>query len=168
LVKQNLFDGVLDSNSETNYVDFSTKGRSQFIEELEAFINGLEQETNEAFPSDNIPEEVVEQEKDLVTDFETEYLEDEKEDKRQLPIPFEGEARDKPQATVTETPTEQKTAPVELESKAVELEQVMNNGMQFLAGLFKMSTGKDLGMDGQQIKVNKETGEVTMTFKLPM
>ena len=29
-------------------------------------------------------------------------------------------------------------------------------------------SGKDLGMEGQQIKVNKETGEVTMTFKLPV
>ena len=44
----------------------------------------------------------------------------------------------------------------------------MASGMQFLAGLFKMSTGKDMGMENQQIKVNKETGEVTMTFKLPM
>jgi len=31
-----------------------------------------------------------------------------------------------------------------------------------------MSTGKELGLKGQQIKVNKETGEVTMTFKLPV
>jgi hypothetical protein len=44
----------------------------------------------------------------------------------------------------------------------------MNNGMQFLAGLFKMSTGKDMATEGQQIKVNKETGEVTMTFRLPV
>jgi hypothetical protein len=44
----------------------------------------------------------------------------------------------------------------------------MNNGMQFLAGLFKMSTGKELGLEDQKITVNKETGEVTMTFKLPM
>ncbi len=32
LVKQSLFDGVLDSSKNTNLVDFSTKGRSQFIE----------------------------------------------------------------------------------------------------------------------------------------
>ncbi|MDZ7606953.1 MAG: hypothetical protein U5K79_15490 [Cyclobacteriaceae bacterium] len=47
------------------------------------------------------------------------------------------------------------------------MEQVMNNGMQFLAGLFKMSTGKDMVIDSQNIVVNKETGEVTMKFKLP-
>ena len=48
------------------------------------------------------------------------------------------------------------------------MEQVMASGMQFLTGLFKMSTGKDMGIDNRQIKINKETGEVTMTFKLPV
>jgi hypothetical protein len=40
--------------------------------------------------------------------------------------------------------------------------------MQFLAGLFKMSTGKDMGLEGRRININKETGEVTLTFKLPV
>ena len=53
-------------------------------------------------------------------------------------------------------------------SKAEEIEQVMNSGMQFLAGLFKMSTGNDLGIENQSIKVDKETGEVVMKFKLPL
>jgi hypothetical protein len=43
----------------------------------------------------------------------------------------------------------------------------MNNGLQFLVGLFKMSTGKDIGIEGKKIEMNKETGEVTMKFKLP-
>ncbi len=51
---------------------------------------------------------------------------------------------------------------------AEDLEKVMNNGMQFLSGLFKMATGKDMGIENQKIEVNKETGEVTMKFKLPM
>ena len=44
----------------------------------------------------------------------------------------------------------------------------MNSGMQFLSGLFKMSTGKDVGFENQKIEVNKETGEVVMRFKLPV
>jgi len=52
--------------------------------------------------------------------------------------------------------------------QAEELENVMNNGLQFLSGLFKMSTGKDAGFENQKIEVNKETGEVTMKFKLPI
>ncbi|MDR0642746.1 MAG: DEAD/DEAH box helicase [Treponema sp.] len=38
LVKQSLFEGVLSENSDINYVDFSTKGRSQFIQQLETLI----------------------------------------------------------------------------------------------------------------------------------
>ncbi len=56
----------------------------------------------------------------------------------------------------------------EQKSQVEELEMVMNHGMQFLAGMFKMSTGKDMGIDKQTIEVNKETGEVTMKFKLPV
>ena len=52
--------------------------------------------------------------------------------------------------------------------KTEEMAQVMNSGMQFLSGLFKMSTGKDIRMEGQKIEINKETGEVTMKFKLPI
>jgi hypothetical protein len=36
------------------------------------------------------------------------------------------------------------------------------------SGLFKMATGKEMGMEGRKIEVNKETGEVTMKFKLPV
>jgi superfamily II DNA/RNA helicase len=161
LVKQSLFDGVLDSSSKTNYVDFSSKGRSQFIEQLEAFINQIE---TEEITSDTSHEKITEQEKGLIESFEPEYFEDEDVDKLQLSIPFESENTDTSQ-TKSES---QKTSPTEIESKAVELEQVMNSGMQFLAGMFKMATGKELGLEGQQVKVNKETGEVTMTFKLPV
>ena len=56
----------------------------------------------------------------------------------------------------------------ERESKIVEMEQIMASGLLFLAGPFKMSTGKELGLENRQIKINKETGEVTMTFKLPV
>lgn len=44
----------------------------------------------------------------------------------------------------------------------------MNHGVQFLAGMFKMSTGKDLGIENQSITVDKETGEVIMKFKMPL
>ena len=54
------------------------------------------------------------------------------------------------------------------EQKVAEFEQVMNSGMQFLAGLFKMSTGKDMGLENQTIEVNQQTGEVVMRFKLPV
>jgi hypothetical protein len=48
------------------------------------------------------------------------------------------------------------------------VEQLMTSGMQFLSGLFKMSTSKELGSENQRVTFDKETGEVTMTFKLPL
>ena len=153
LIKQNLFDGVLDSSSTTDYVDFSSKGRSQFIQQLEEFIN----------------------------ESESVALEDDLEQVQAILIPAEntpGEISPDDEIDLTEEPVDMEVAPVaesnkpEIQSatdeKAQEIEQVMNNGMQFLAGLFKMSTGKDLGLSGQSVEINKETGEVTMKFKLPV
>jgi len=51
---------------------------------------------------------------------------------------------------------------------AEHLEQVMNQGMGFLAGLFKMATGKDLIAGEQTITIDKQTGEVIMKFRLPV
>ena len=48
-----------------------------------------------------------------------------------------------------------------------EIETTLNQGMQFLNGIFKMATGKELITEGKGITVNRETGEVTMKFKLP-
>ena len=154
MVKQNLFDGVLDSGSKTDYVDFSSKGRSQFIDQMEAFINSIEGEEGADDISHDTHEEVFEQEEVFAEDLEL--------------MDFRDEDADKRQTETIDVSKQQKDIPVTRESKTDELEQVMTSGMQFLAGLYKMSTGKDLGLDDRQIKINRETGEVTMTFKLPV
>ncbi len=127
LVKQSLFEGVLGNNIETDFVDFSSKGRSQFIQQLEAFIS------NAALPVEDELEVEVSQLKNETTN-----------------------EPNKTETKAANTP------------KPEDIEQVMNSGMQFLAGLFKMSTGKDIGIENQKVEVNKETGEVTMKFKLPI
>jgi SNF2 family DNA or RNA helicase len=156
LVKQSLFDGVLGESGQTNFVDFSTKGRSQFIQQLEEFVNEIEQTEQEDLEKSEVP-------------GKTETLQ-------------EKAAQQKPANEIdlsedtTEPQEEPATAPAEStggngqggNASAEDLEQVMNNGMQFLSGLFKMTTGKEMGMEGQKIEVNKETGEVTMKFKLPL
>ena len=141
LVKQNLFDGVLDDASTTNFVDFSTKGRSQFIQQLEEFIT--EAENTEKTESTKVdPSEKITVETDHVPELDFIDLSVESED-IQLPV-------DHP------TPAEPQANQMQ-EEKAREIEQVMNNGMQFLAGLFKMSTGKDLGLENQTIEFDKQT-----------
>lgn len=149
LIKQNLFDGVLDGSSKTNYVDFSSKGRSQFIQQLEEFITETESATVE-HDQKKLETSIIEPESlaEIMNDADdidpTEKLFDEVQENQPAP---------------TKTVAEE---------KAQEIEQVMNNGMQFLAGLFKMSTGKDLGLSGQSVEINKETGEIVMKFKLPV
>ncbi|MHC1777480.1 MAG: DEAD/DEAH box helicase [Lentimicrobium sp.] len=153
LVKQNLFDGVLDSSSTTNFVDFSTKGRSQFIQQLEAFIAESE---NQPLPEPETVFIASEPEIKAISAAEQGVLDllEEPEETPAIEVTSVASQPEKPQSQAVE--------------KAVEIEQVMNSGMQFLAGMFKMATGKDLGLENQTIEVNKETGEVVMRFKMPM
>ena len=171
LVKQNLFEGVLDSGSSTDYVDFSSKGRSQFIDQLEAFITQTNEDADTADALPDAYEEFVEHEDEFTEDLEFTGTADDGADKQAAAAgdASGGTAEGVSEGGVTAGPPEERIERLsESETKAAELEQVMTSGMQFLAGLFKMSTGKDMGMENQKIKINKETGEVTMTFKLPM
>ena len=161
LVKQSLFDGVLGENPTHDFVDFSTKGRSQFIQQLEEFIseteNGKVLEFEEVIETEEDVQEIIpgntEKEYEPEVEFQDKTVDNKEPDqnnevvKTEEPLPTEGNG----QAT-----------------KAKELEQVMNHGMQFLAGMFKMSTGKDMGVENQSIEINKETGEVTMKFKMQL
>ena len=48
-----------------------------------------------------------------------------------------------------------------------QMEEVMTKGMEFLTGIYKMSTGQEIAKEGKpKVKVNKETGEVSITFKM--
>lgn len=157
MIKQNLFDGVLDTDSKTDYVDFSSKGRSQFIEQLEAFVKQSEERAVSQVEFTDSYEDDIETEED----FEQASLlsEDNYESKKITDVTSDEHTSDATSAGKEPASDESRSA--------TELEQVMTNGMQFLAGLFKMSTGKDIGLENNQIIVDKDTGEVTMKFKLP-
>lgn len=151
LVKQSLFDGVLDGGSKTNSVDFSTKGRSQFIQQLEEFISETEK-SDLLEPSLDLTDELLSSSENISESDTIDIL---------------GEFEEIPPVVEPDIPEKNESKKLQ-EEKAQEIEQVMNNGMHFLAGLFKMSTGKDLGLENQTIEVNKESGEVVMRFKLPV
>ena len=154
LIKQNLFDGVLEGSSNTDFVDFSSKGRSQFIDQLEAFIAKAENEEQSAV-DEKEPIEEFDQTSQAENGTAQKELDFSGDSSENMQPDMEGE---NPAFLATETnPT-----------KTEELEQVMNSGMQFLSGLFKMTTGKDMGVENQTIEINEETGEVTMKFKLPL
>jgi hypothetical protein len=53
---------------------------------------------------------------------------------------------------------------------AEKVEAVLNSGMAFISGLMEMATGRKLGEASDRermIRLDPETGEVTMKFKLP-
>lgn len=157
LVKQSLFDGVLGDNGNINSVDFSSKGRSQFIQQLEAFLAESEKrEQDEERPADLLPQ----QERLFAAGNES---------TPEGTIDSSGDDADVPEAPAGVVPDEKDLQQDKVPAVQVEeLEKVMNNGLQFLSGLFKMTTGKEMGMEDQKIEVNRETGEVTMRFKLPV
>ena len=156
IVKQSLFDSVL-SDSNLNFVDFSTKGRSQFIQQIEAFI---QQQQAQKAQQDEILETVIVQE-NIVEPVQLNLFEEDTAEEEARLENFGKEAVEKIEET-NEKPIEREI----VERQAVEMEQVMNNGIQFLAGMFKMATGKDMNVGNQKIEIDRETGEVVMRFKL--
>ncbi|GET30923.1 DEAD/DEAH box helicase [Prolixibacter sp. SD074] len=151
LVKQSLFDGVLGDDARTNFVDFTTKGRSQFIQQLEEFISETERKgQEEELAVEPLGEEAItETEPEKRPADEIDFSGDDTEQQEELTETHAGNGAKHPAQTAG-------------------LETVMNSGMQFLSGLFKMTTGKEMDVENQTIEVNKETGEVTMKFKLPI
>jgi len=156
MVKQNLFDGVLNESDNSNYVDFSSKGRAQFLQQLENIINDLE----------TVPEiELEDENKDKAIISNTEK----EKDDSQLTVDLSGdETGHKPETERAKQSTKiiEKTEAKIVDPK--EFESVMNNGLQFISGIFKMTTGKDIGLKDQKIEIDKETGEVTLKFKMPV
>lgn len=156
LVKQNLFDSVLNSGAKTDFVDFSEKGRSQFLKDLENMI--AEQEK---IPASFDYDEGAQTEEVEGNESQTElFSENDADEDKITPL----------SSADLEDPIKQEEVKMQQESNAVkfaQMEEVMNKGMGFLSGLYKMSTGKDLGTENQKIEIDHKTGEVTMKFKLP-
>lgn len=156
VLKQNLFDSVLNRGNSTDVVDFSEKGRSQFLEDLKEMTdefekNVLTEKHKEAIDS---IEEIIENES---LKPETQASEDS----------IEKEEISDEIALAKEEPGKTKKSLTKESLVADEMEQVLNQGLGFITGIFKMATGKDLGVENQKIEVNKETGEVIMKFKMP-
>ncbi len=150
-LKQNLFEGVLNEDNKVDTIDFSDKGRAQFIKELEAMFLG--EDAEEIFvEEEERAESVGEQILDVVSEVHSEDAEGDR-------IGVNGES----------VKREDSTEQLELfrEPKPEEVEEVFTKGLDFLSGLYKMSTGKDLMPgEGGAVKLDKETGEVTIKFKI--
>ena len=147
-LKQSLFDGVLNNEDGPDVVDFSASGKAQFLKELENIM-----ETFVAAPAEQTVADSPTLELEAVEETITTIVADEN-------------------TTLVPTTTEATTAnhttlPGDQHEQMQTMAKVMNQGMEFLSGMFKMATGKDLGLEGQKMEVDKETGEIVMRFKMP-
>lgn len=149
LLKQNLFEGVLNSGSLTDEVDFSEKGKSQFIKQLEEAISGNDFTTgteDDQFLENQETEDLQE----MVTEMDSEN--------------YTKNGSEKPATQIVPSATDEPKKPA---PNFTQMEEVMTKGMEFLTGIYKMSTGNDIGENGKpKVNVNKETGEVSITFKM--
>jgi superfamily II DNA or RNA helicase len=146
VLKESLFDAVLNKGSLTAQVDFSAKGRSAFIEQLKQMTKPFEEPPVEAELREPAPAAAA-----GVGGHPTVLAEESEESAatEKPPIPMESPA---PPAPAVLPP---------------ELATTLNQGMQFLSGLFKMVTGKELLAEEQAISINAQTKEVTLKFKMP-
>ncbi len=150
LLKQNLFEGVLNESSLTDEVDFSEKGKSQFVKRLEEIV------AEDHF----MPEEQTINEDDTLMDTLV-------EDDTPLQEVAEKTTEPKPTSKPKEKSENRGENKEEEAADFKQMEEVMTKGMEFLTGLYQMSTGKSLGNNSTpKVKVNKETGEVSISFKM--
>jgi len=129
--------------SSEDSVDFSRKNKATFFSQLKDMMEGLDEDI---FGKDDTPEEEGKpEEKSVYAEFaESETQAEEKTGK------IEPAPEDEPVREQTEV-----------------LEETLNKGLDFLSGIMQMATGKTLETGEKSITVDKETGEVTMKFKLP-
>ncbi len=149
LLKQNLFEGVLNSGSLTDEVDFSEKGKSQFMKQLEEIINdddlSISSEDEISIESDD--DEILQEAVNQIDTYTNTLTEVEKQ--------------------TLQTKTIKENGIPKKETNFEQMEEVMTKGMEFLTGIYKMSTGNDISNSGKpKVNINKETGEVSITFKM--
>ncbi len=154
-VKQSLFDAVLDESNLTDEVDLSARGAATFIRQVEQLVA--------AFGDPAAAEQAEVMETATSISPATRLAE-------QLPL-FSSDDMENPaalhQADAAGKPVKEKSKKSEAEQDPDTLAETLNQGMQFLNGLFQMSTGKQLLTDDQSVTIDPKTGEVTMKFKLP-
>jgi ERCC4-related helicase len=173
-LKESLFDAVLNEGDITDEVDFTKKGRSTIIDQVEKIVSPLVENQveidemvgidveEEIFDLPQFPDEV---EQELILFDEEPAFEPETEKQPETIAAAAKAQRSKTVASSKPTvPAEPAAARI---PKPEEIEKTLNQGLQFLNGVLNMATGKQLVTEEQAITVNRETGEVVMKFKLP-
>lgn len=190
VLKESLFDAVLNEAVLTDEVDFSAKGRATMIEEIEKMVSPLmveradeerqELEEELAAGSDDQQSAVsrfMESREKGVDDLdqhvsaaaaETEGIQSQETSLQEI-VADTGDGELEAVNVATHDADEAGRAPqVAPPAPTTEaMEKTLNQGIGFLSSIMEMATGKKLLTDEQSVTVDKKTGEVTMKFKLP-
>jgi SNF2 family DNA or RNA helicase len=155
-LKTDLFTGVFDGGADT--VEFTREKRTELLNQLRGMLGEepLAPPASTA-PSEEIPEdtphymnpEALNSAADRTVDVTAE----------------ENGAMTQPEAS--ETPSDAGSWGVVGPER---MEEVLNSGMAFIGGLLEMATGRKIvpsAEDGRMLHVDRQSGEVTLKFKLP-
>jgi len=152
-LKGELFSGVFDGG--VDEVMFDRKKREEMVNQLREMLGQeLEEPVVESIPSEELPE-------DTPHFLNPEVLREEEQ-----AADFTGE---EPEGDALPEPAVESPRPVEQSPE--KMEEVLNQGMSFISGLLEMATGQKIeaaGGEGEKMVIlDKDTGEVTLKFKLP-
>ncbi|OQX63227.1 MAG: helicase [Desulfococcus sp. 4484_242] len=162
-LKLDLFKGVFEDGG-PDMVEFSHEKRTELLNRLrhmlgeEPLIQSPESIPGEEIPEDTVhflnPKAMAEEEGTVAYDAEEE----------EAPSPLDAPAGTPAQEKDSEKGHFLTGQPPE------KIEQVLNSGMAFLGGLMEMATGQKMTStddDARMIRIDRQTGEVTMKFRLP-
>ncbi|WP_300673778.1 DEAD/DEAH box helicase [Desulfoluna sp.] len=155
-LKTELFQGVFDGT--VDEVEFSSEKRTDLINQLRKLMD------EEAITAPAEASDSIEIPDDTPYFLNPEVLAEASD------APKENTPTSEPAESNASTPSEANLGAIFQTQPPEKIEAVLNSGMDFIGGLLEMVTGQKIenteGAD-KKIKINKETGEVTMSFKLP-
>ena len=156
-LKTDLFKGVFEDGDDR--VEFTNEKRNEMLNRLRDMM-----EEEHALPTRD-PSKQEEIPEDTPYYLNPEVLRD-KDEERDYVSEEPVEEVEAPQEEIDEEPA----GSVFARQPPEKMENVLNSGMQFLGGLIEMATGRKMeasGDDGRMVTIDKDTGEVTLKFKLP-
>jgi hypothetical protein len=184
-LKTELFDGVFDAGPDE--VTFSKEKRNQMLARLREMMGEPEPVTTpEPRPSEDIPEdtphylnpEVLGREAEREVAYEAEEAFDAAGDSGDGDEAAVAAPENLPAAAMrtSEIPAESGGPSVPSDTarpprqSPEQMEKILDDGMKFLGGLLEMATGEALkttGEDERMVNIDRQTGEVTLKFRLP-
>jgi len=166
-LKTDLFNGVFEGGPDM--VEFSHEKRTELLNRLREMM-GEEPvlPIRESRSSEEVPEDTPH------------YLNPKVLNKTDEPVDFTAEEQlddtldTPPYAAAGSAGADERrdgsTGSILTEQPPEKIEAVLNSGMQFIGGLFEMATGQKMvssDADGRLVRIDKDTGEVTLKFKMP-